>query len=51
MELVDVDDGKGHFKVPGRTGDVTIHMDKKKELVLYKRAVKDVGSADKLSCL
>jgi len=49
--LVDVDDGKGHFKVPGRTGDVTIHMDKKKELVLYKRAVKKVGSVDKLSCL
>ena len=49
--LVDVDDGKGHFKVPGRTGDVAIHMDKKKELVLYARTVRDVGSVDKLACL
>ena len=49
--LVDVDDGKGHFKVPGRTGEVAIHMDKKKELVLYARTVRDVGSVDKLACL
>ena len=48
--LVDVDDGQGHFKVSGRTGDVSIHMDKDKELVLYKRKVTKVSSADKLAC-
>jgi hypothetical protein len=48
--LVDVDDGRGAFEVPGRTGEVSIQMDPKRWLVLYKRKIKQVGSVDKLSC-
>ncbi len=48
--LVDVDDGVGQFTVPARTGEVSVIADRKKELVLYARKVKQVVSREKLTC-
>jgi hypothetical protein len=48
--LVDIDDGVGEFSVGNRTGEVNVHLDKAKHMILYKRAVKEVGSLDKLTC-
>ena len=41
--LVDVDDGWGEFEVPGRTGEVSVLLDPKRQMLLYSRDVKRVS--------
>lgn len=48
--LVDVDDGQGEFHVPGRSGDISVSLDPKRQLVLYARDTKKVASVEQLSC-
>jgi hypothetical protein len=47
---VDVDDGQGEFHVPGRSGDISVSLDPKRQLVLYARDTKKVASVEQLSC-
>jgi hypothetical protein len=37
--LVDIDNGSGAFTVPGRTGEVTVKVDPKRQMLLYTRDV------------
>ena len=48
--LVDIDDGVGQFSVDNRAGDISVYLDKEKHMILYKRAVRQVSSTDKLEC-
>ena len=48
--LVDVDDGQGEFHVPGRSGDISVTLDPKRQLVLYARDTKEKTSMEQLSC-
>ena len=41
--LVYVDNGWGEFEVPGRTGDVSVLLDPKRQMLLYRRHVKRVS--------
>ena len=48
--LVDIDDGIGQFSVDNRAGDISVYLDKEKHMILYKRAVRQVASANQLEC-
>ena len=48
--LVDVDNGKGTFTVPGRKDDATVTVDPDGTLILYDRKVKTVRGTKPTSC-